>query len=60
MYVGVWHSRMVWALIKFSFKSALVIVPCVLLFNKLPKETRDNIKSKAGSLVEEALTPNPN
>ncbi len=59
MYLGVWHGKMAWALTKFTFKSAIIIVPCVLLFNKLPSETRDNIKSKAWSLVQEAFTPNP-
>jgi len=60
MYIGVWHTKMLWALTKFAFKSTIVIVPCVLLFNKLPQDTRDSVKSKAWSLVQDAFTPNPN
>ena len=60
MYLGVWHGKMIWSLAKFTFKSAIVIVPCVLLFNKLPGETRDNIKSKTWSMVQDVFTPNPN
>ena len=57
MYIGVWHSRLIWLGIKVAILGFIGLILAVLMFIKLEPETRESIKDGAIEVLDQILTP---